>query len=137
MSITTTVLIVSTVINIFCIILTFLMYTHMLNLKMQIQQLHSGMATALTKIFAVEHILEKIGNGFTEFVKMTENVVDQFSDGKTLYKTSDGKYSAKSIDELIQKIKKDGNSEEYFNEDELDKLKRLFDNEDEDFDDEE
>lgn len=137
MSIITTVIIVSTVINVLSLILVFLMYTYLLNLKMQMQQLHAGMSTTLTKLFSVEHTLSKMSNGFTEFIRLTESAMDQMYSGKALYKTSDGKYSAKSIDELIEKIKKDGTTDEYFSEEELDKLKRLFDNEDDDFDEEE
>lgn len=137
MSIITTVLIVSAVINVFCIILAFLMYTHMLNFKNQMQQLHSGMSTALTKLFTVEHMMTRMGNGFTEFIRLAETAMDQMGNGKTIYKTSDGKFTAKTIEELIDKIKKDGSTEDYFSDEELDKLKRLFDNEDDDFDDEE
>jgi hypothetical protein len=54
-----------------------------------------------------------------------------------LYKTTDGKYSAHTVDELIEKIKKDGAGDDYFDEEELDKLKRLFDTEDDDSDNEE
>lgn len=137
MSIITTVIVVSTVINVLSLILVFLMYTYLLTLKMQMQQLHAGMSTTLTKLFSIEHVLSKVSNGFTEFIQLTESAMDQMHGGKALYKTSDGKYSAKSIDELIEKIKKDGNAEEYFSDEELDKLKRLFDNDDDDLDEEE
>lgn len=136
MSTITTVLIVSTVINVFCIILLFLIYTYTINLKMQMQQLHAGMSTTLTRLFGIENVMTRLGNGFTEFISLTENAMDQMNNGKTIYKTSDGKYSAKSVDELIEQIKKDGVTDEYFSDEELDKLKKLFDTEDDDLDEE-
>ncbi len=75
---------------------------------------------------------------FSEFIRLTENVVDTVngSNSKVMYKTTDGKYTARTVDELIEKIKRDGNTDEYFTDDELDKLKKMFDPDD-DFNDEE
>jgi hypothetical protein len=66
-------------------------------------------------------------------------MVDSTNGGsnKVLYKTADGKYTGRSVDELINKIKKDGNSDEYFTDDELDKLKKMFDPDDDTNEDEE
>lgn len=106
-------------------------------MKLQVQQIHVGLSTTLSKIFSIEQILSKIGNSFTEFIQLTENMVDGVGGpmNKVLYKTTDGKYAARTIDELIEKIKKDGNGDEYFSDEELDKLKKMFDPED-DFDEE-
>lgn len=138
MSITEVILIVSLVINLFSIIILFITFLNAINTKNQVQQMYVGLSTILTKTFVIEQSLAKIGNGFTEFIRMTENIVDQMNDvnNKVVYKTADGKYTARSVDELIEKIKKDSNSEEYFSDEELDKLKKMFDPED-DFDDEE
>lgn len=111
----------------------------MLNMKIQLQQVHTGLATALTKLFATEHVLGKLANGFTEFIKLMENTIDQTTDfgHKILYKTTDGKYTANTVDDLINKIKQDGKGDEYFTDEELDKLKKMFDPEDDDDDPEE
>lgn len=131
MSITEVVLVVSLVINLIVSILLFMTFLNVLNMKMQVQQMYVGLSTMLGKVFSIEQALGKIGNGFTEFIRLTENVVDHVGGpNKVLYKTADGRYSAKTVDELIEKIKKDGNSEEYFNDEELDKLKKMFEADD-------
>lgn len=108
-------------------------------MKVQIQQMHVGLSTTLSKLFTIEQLLAKIGNGFTEFIGLAENMMDSGtgSSNKVVYKTTDGKYTARTVDELIEKIKKDGNSDEYFSDEELDKLKKMFDPEDDTNEDEE
>jgi hypothetical protein len=55
-----------------------------------------------------------------------------------MFRTIDGKYAAPSLEKLIEKIKKDGAEGEYLSEDELDGLRQLFEeNDDEDVDDNE
>lgn len=139
MSITELILVASLVINVFTILLTFIIFHTLMSLKPQIQQIHSGLSTTLAKLFSIEHILDKMGNGFTEFIKLTENMMDytQGPTGKIVYKTTDGKYTAKSIDELVEKIKDAGEADEYFSDEELDKLKKLFDEDDDTFDEDE
>jgi hypothetical protein len=134
MSITEVLLVVSAVVNVLTILLAFGIFIYILNVKNQIQHIYQAMSTVLMKLFTLEQLTSKIGNSFADFIKLTEDAFDFSKDPKnvTLYKTTDGKYSAKTIDELIDKIKKDGSGEEYFNDEELDKLKRLFDNEDDD-----
>ena len=132
MSITEVLLVVSTVINVFSIIIIFIMFLNILNMKMQVQQIHTGLSTTLAKLFTIEHVLGKIGNGFSEFIRLTESMVDHVNgtNDKVLYKTTDGRYTARTVDELIDKIKKDGNSDEYFTDEELDKLKNMFNSDD-------
>lgn len=139
MNLTEVTLVISLVINLFSIVLLFIMFMNIMNMKNQLQQVHTGLATALTKLFTTEHTLVKLSNGFTEFIRLMENAVDQTNNfgNKILYKTSDGKYTANTVDELIDKIKQDGNSDEYFTDDELDKLKKMFDPEDDSDDDRE
>jgi hypothetical protein len=58
-----------------------------------------------------------------------EDVVDKFehiSGGRGMYKTTDGKYTARSLEELIYKIKQDDAEDLYFSKDELDNLKKMF-----------
>jgi hypothetical protein len=87
------------------------------------------MSTTISKIFAIEQLIAKMANGFTELIDMTGNMVDG-SYNKILYKTADGRYTGSTVDELISNIKKDGELDEYFTDDELDKLKKLFETDD-------
>jgi hypothetical protein len=138
MSITDVILVMSAVISTLTAALTFLLFVYTLNIRNQVQQIYQSMSTVLMKLFALEHTTVKLASGFTDFIKLTEEAFDgQSPKGSVLYKTTDGKYSAHTVDELIEKIKKDGAGDDYFDEEELDKLKRLFDNEDDDSDNEE
>jgi len=138
MSTTEVILVVSLVIHLFSIIILFLNFINIMNMKAQTQQIHAGLTATLSKVFVMEQLLTKISNSFSEFIRLTENVVDTVngSNSKVMYKTTDGKYTARTVDELIEKIKRDGNTDEYFTDDELDKLKKMFDPDD-DFNDEE
>lgn len=125
--------VVSLVISLFSLIIMFLTFLHVLTIKNQVNQIYVAMSTLLGRVFSIEAILNKMSQGFTEFIRLTDNMMGYPSDdNKIIYKTADGRYTAKSIDELVEKIKKDGNSDEYFTDDELDKLKKLFDPEDDD-----
>lgn len=139
MSITEVLFVVSAVINVITIVLTFMLFVYTLNIRNQVQQIYQAMSTVLMKLFTLEQLTSKMANSFTDFIKLTEEAFDnaQGPKGMMLYKTTDGKYSAQTVEELIEKIKKDGNGDEYFNDEELDKLKRLFDNEDDDDSDDE
>lgn len=125
-------LVCSLVVNVFAIVLVFITFINVYTMKLQVQQMYVGLSTTVSKIFSIEQILAKISSGFTEFIQLTENMVDSANGpmNKVLYKTTDGKYAARSIDELIEKIKKDGNNEEYFSDEELDKLKKMFESDD-------
>lgn len=138
MTIVETVLVASSVINIILLVLVFVMYANFLSAKIQIQQMHNGLATTLNKLFHLEQVISKMAVGFTEFIKMTEDVVDRMDDGRIgqVYRTTDGKYSAKSLDELINKIKDDGNETDYFSDDEMKNLRSLFEEDEEDLDNE-
>lgn len=138
MSITDVILVMSAVLSTLTAALTFLLFVYTLNIRNQVQQIYQSMSTVLMKLFVIEQITSKMATGFTDFVKLTEEAFDsaQGPKGSMLYKTMDGKYSAHTVDELIEKIKKDGTAHDYFDEEELDKLKRLFDNEDDESDNE-
>lgn len=135
MSISETVFVVSSVINVLVLILVFIMYTKFIDMKTYVSQLHTGMTTVLSKLFTVEHLMVKLSTGFTEFIQMTEGLVDRVEGGMLhprYYRTGDGKYTAHSLNELIEKIKNDDAEKEYFSEDEINKLRKLFEEDDED-----
>lgn len=129
MTIIETVFVVSSVLNFITIFLVFTTFTNIIKIKTLIEQMHVGVAGVLGRVVSVEQLTAKLSQGFTEFIQMTEGMVDQIEDTRRfgqIYRTSDGKYSAKTLDELINKIKNNGDEGEYFSDDELNKLKNLF-----------
>jgi len=134
MTIVETVFVVSTVFNVLCMFLVFVVFANMIKIKTLIEQIHMGLGGVVGKVVTIEQTTNKMAQGFTDFIKMTETLVDRIDDDdrvSSIYKTSDGKFSAKTLDELINKIRDSGDESEYFSSDELDKLKNLF-SEDED-----
>lgn len=134
MTIVETVFVVSTVFNFLCMFLVFIVFANMIKIKTLIEQMHVGLGAVATKVIGIEQTTAKMAQGFTDFIRMTETVMDRLEDDdrvSQIYKTSDGKFSAKTLDELINKIRDSGEESEYFSADELDKLKNLF-SEDED-----
>ena len=128
---------VLTVVNVISLGLIFIMYHNIISMKLHITQAHTGLATVLAKVMGVEMALTRVSNGFTELVNTTGELLDRV-DGPTgpLYKTTDGKYIATSIDELINKMKGDKKDSEYFSDDEVDKLRKLFEPDEDDDSDE-
>lgn len=111
----------------------------MLASHVHIQNILNGIGTLITRSMVLDHNLQKLSTGFTDFIDATGNLVDKVqlmanqlgADG--MYRTMDGRYTANSIEELIHKIRRDKNESSYFDEDELDKLRRMFgDDSDED-----
>lgn len=133
MSIIEVILVVSAVLHVFSVIFIILTFMMAANAKTQLQQLHAGMITALGKLFTAEQLLQKINNGFAEFIRLTDSMLDQSPN--TFFKTGDGKYTARTFDELIEKINDSESVNNYFSEEELEKLRNLF-NADDDSDDE-
>ena len=140
-TITEAVFIVSAVLNLLSFILVFLMYTHVVTIKNTVNQLKEGVGTTISRLLGIEHMLSKLGNSFTEFINSTGDMIDKLSMMSMLqpmgkiYKTSDGKFTATSIDDLMDKVKNSKKETEYFSDDELNNLKKLFDVDDDDEDD--
>ena len=139
MSVIEAVVVISAVLNILLIVLVFLMYTSLISMKMQINQMHIGMSTMLSKLLMLENITARIGTGFTEFIDATGDMLEKIEfmingPSRRVYKTSDGKFVAGSVDELMNKIKGSDSAGEYFSEDEINKLRNLFEENDEDED---
>jgi ATP-dependent Zn protease len=110
-------------------------FANLIKIKTLIEQMHVGLGGIVSKIMFIEQTTSKMAQGFTEFIQMTEGMVDQIDDTRKfgqIYKTSDGKYSAKTLDELIDKIKNSGEESEYFSDDEISKLKNLFEQDEDD-----
>jgi hypothetical protein len=131
-----------TIFNVLILILSFMTYIMALNTKHQIGQIYSAMTTTVTKMLAIEQVLAKLVTAFTEFTEVSNDVFDQISMNfgggisGNLYRTMDGKYSSETLEGLVDKIKKDGKEKDYLTDD-MDQLRKLFENEDDIFDDDE
>lgn len=115
--------------------------------KLLVTQMHTALGTLSGRLAEQSAYLQKVGNAMTEFTNVMDNAVENMSrmpmgpGGQMgmLYRTLDGKYSAQSLEDLIDKIKKDGAEENYLSEDEINGLRKLFedklfeDNDEEDF----
>lgn len=137
MTIVETVFVVCSVINVLMLFLVFYLVVNILHMKTYINQIHLGLGNAVGRLVGIEQNVLKLGNSFTEFIKMTEGMVDRMTDDMQInqvYRTSDGKFSAKTLDELINKIRKSGDESEYFSDEEMDKLKNLFEQDEDSFD---
>jgi predicted extracellular nuclease len=90
----------------------------------------------LGKILSLEQLTGKIANGMTEFINVTGELVERIDmmtgNKQPVYRTADGKYSASTLEDLINKIREDNNSDEYFSDDDIKKLRDLFEDDDDD-----
>lgn len=134
--VTSTIIAASFIINIITLVIVAVNYIGNVKNVLYVQQLHTGMTSILARILALEATTTKIGNSFTDFINTTGDMIDKLmmmnssNRMNPLYKTVDGKFTATSIDELIDKIKQSGSESKYFNEDEIDKLKKMFEDND-------
>jgi hypothetical protein len=113
------------------------MYTNLISAKVLINQMHVGMASVLGKVISLELVVSKMAAGFTEVVNVTEDALDRMSGNSTqIYKTRDGKYNARSLDELLEKIREAGAESEYFSDSDIDKLRDMFEEEEDEDEDE-
>ena len=139
MSVFETVVIVIGIVNVLLLILTFLMYTYLVSAKIHISQMHAGLASILGKVISLEAVTSKMGEGFTEVIALTEDMLGRLGMeaggySHQVYKTKDGKYTAKSLDELLNKIREDDAESEYFSDGEINKLRNMFEGDDDDED---
>lgn len=138
MSTVEVIVVVSAVVSVLSLVLNFIMYGYINSMRVQTTQMHVGLGSVLGKIIGLEQLTGKIANGLSEFVDVTGNLIDRM-DGMTgpngqLYRTADGKYTARTLEELIAKIKSDNADEEYFSDDDITKLRRMFEQDDDEDD---
>ena len=137
MNVTETVLVGVAIINVLLLFLVFSIYVSMMGLKFNISQIHSGISTAIIKLTAIEQFSQRLGTSFTEFINVVEGMMERLDNvmhikNGQVYKTVDGKYTAGSIEELIEKIKRNNEEDDHFSEEEMDKLRNLFETDDDD-----
>lgn len=132
MTIAEVVLIILLVVNVIMLFMNMSVYRDNHSIKLLIGQMHGALGNTISRIQAQEMYLQKLGNAFSEFTELTERIAERLENDNIrnasmgMFRTIDGKYSAPSLEKLIEKIKKDGNENEYLSEDELDGLRSLF-----------
>jgi hypothetical protein len=136
--------VVSLVSNVLCLGLLHSLTKDSVAQKLLIAQMHAGMGNIAGRVVEQTGYLQKVGNTLTEFTSVLDNLVDKFSSQQNafpqmgmLYRTLDGKYSARSLEDLISEIKRDGTEDNYLSEDEMKNLRKLFEDDDEDDDEDE
>ena len=141
------ILIILTVISIVNFILLFLMLSVYKENNVQqllINQMHVAMGNIVGKLHVQEIYIQKLGSTLSEFTNLMDSVIDrldtplsQLFNGKggALYKTIDGKYTAGSLEDLVDKLKGDGVEDKYLSDDELTELRNMFEIPEDDSDD--
>jgi hypothetical protein len=127
-------------INIILLFLCLSLYKDIISVKLLTQQLHQAMAGLAMRAQQQEVILHKISASFNEFTNLVGSVVDRLEDfplmagppmkGGMLYRTLDGKYAGSSLEDLMKKIKDDGAEGNYLSEEEIEQLRRMFNEDD-------
>ena len=110
-------------------------------MKLLVQQLHGVFGNVLTKLSSQELMLAKVGNAFNELTTLMGSVVDKlnFFDGPpmgSVYRTMDGKFTGSTLEELIKKIQSAGQEQNYLSPEEVDGLRKLFEDDADEDDDE-
>jgi Co/Zn/Cd efflux system component len=136
--------VVSLVSNVICLGLLHSLTKDSVAQKLLIAQMHSGMGNVAGRVVEQSAYLQKVGNTLTEFTTVLDNLVEKFTSDPQpfpqmgmIYRTLDGKYSARNLEELINEIKRDGAEENYLSEEEINNLRKMFETDDEDDEDDE
>jgi len=137
MTVTETVFIVSAVLNVVVLFILLSMYRDTNATKLLIGQIHGALGNVASRVHAQEAYLQKLGSAFSDFTNLMESVAEKIEmvtnmRQGSVYRTMDGKYAASSLQDLIEKIRKDGVESEYLSEEELEGLRQLFADDDED-----
>ncbi len=133
-------MIVLGIINLMLLFFVFSLFKDNSALKLLITQMHAGLGNLSTRILNQDAYLQKVGASFAEFTTIMEDLVERMDSPEhmmgpnpklgMMYRTLDGKYAAGSLEDLINKIKKDGTQESYLSPEELSDLRKMFDGED-------
>lgn len=133
------------IINLMLLFFVFTLFKDNSALKLLVTQMHVGLGNLTGRIINQESYLQKVGTTFSEFTGIMEELVDKFDNSPftfnpnskmgMMYRTLDGKYAAASLEDLINKIKRDGNETEYLSTEELDDLRKMFETSDDPFND--
>lgn len=131
-----TAVVVLTVISVISFLINFVMFLKITEMRVHLNQVHASMGSILTRILGLEQITSKLTTGFSEFMDSFGDIIDHLGmmnmngTHSQLFRTTDGKYSATSLEDLVDKIKKDGKDSEYFKDHSIDDFKNLFEDDD-------
>lgn len=135
------------IINLMLLFFVFTLFKDNSALKLLVTQMHVGLGNLTGRIVNQESYLQKVGTTFSEFTGIMEELVDKFDNSPfmfnpnskmgMMYRTLDGKYAAGSLEELINKIKRDGTETEYLSTEEIEDLRKMFETSDDPFNDDE
>jgi hypothetical protein len=100
--------------------------------RSKIDQIHQMLTTQLAGLQTQQILLHKIYQSINELFEKVSDL--EFGSAMTkgqmmMYKTTDGKYTAGSLEELFDKLKKDGAEQKYLSPEEMDNLRNLFSSE--------
>lgn len=115
------------------------LYKDTVNNKVILTQISSLLATLVGRSQAQEMYLQKLGSSFTEFANLSGNMLDKIGHSmlpghSREYRTMDGKYSAGTLEELLGKIREDGVEDKYMSKEDIDNLRKMFEDDDDDDD---
>lgn len=137
MTVSETVLVVLTVVNVIGLFINLSVYKDNNTIKILMTQMHGALGTAVGRLQAQEQYLQRLGSAFSDFTNLMESIAEKIEQasspsGMGIFRTIDGKYSASSLQDLIEKIKQDGREGEYLSDDEIEGLRKMFENDDDD-----
>lgn len=124
-------------VNFIVLIGLILLIRDIVSIKLLSTQVHNALGNVVGRMQQQDIYLNKLGNAFGQFTSLIEGMVDKMNDQDMmgprqgmLYRTIDGKYAASSLEDLVNKIKNDGAEDNYLSKDEIDDLRRLFEDDD-------
>lgn len=104
--------------------------------KIYNQQIITTTTNVVSNQMAQMALTNRLGSAVTEFISTASTMLDHIGlvdhSGKEVFRTKDGKYEAESLDELIEKIKADGVEDKYLSGEDIDDLRKMFENDPED-----
>jgi hypothetical protein len=137
------VLIVVGIINIILLFMILSIYKDVSNFNILLTQVHAATGALSQKIQSQEIFLNRLGSAFSDLTNSLESMSDKIQfvleagpRMGSMYRTIDGKYTATTLEDLINKIKEDNVEEKYLSQDELDSIRDLFEKEEHSSDDE-
>lgn len=98
--------------------------------KQQLNELKTMVVGLNLRLTTYEKYFDKLGTGLNQLVSVMNSASMGPASYHTMYRTMDGKYTASSLEDLLTKIRRDGLEKEYLSDDELDALRRMFQEED-------
>jgi hypothetical protein len=103
--------------------------------KQHLAELRTMVVGLNLRLTTYEKYFDKLGTGLNQLVAIMNSSSMDSPGYHTMYRTMDGKYTATSIEDLLAKIRRDGLEKEYLSDEEIDGLRKMFQEEDDEDDD--